>query len=78
VLNANEGITFLLVEHDVSFVKDLCERVIVLNQGRKLAEGTPAEIMTNRAVIEAYFGDDGTDPGRAPIAVPESESAGTR
>ena len=51
-----EGVAILLVEHNVQFVADLCERVVVLDQGAKLAEGSPKDIMKNRAVIEAYFG----------------------
>jgi len=60
-LNRDLGVSFLLVEHDIRFVKDLCSRVVVLNFGAKLAEGPPSEIMENEAVIEAYFGDDGDD-----------------
>ena len=59
ILNREQGVAFLLVEHDIRFVKDLCQRVLVLNYGAKLAEGTPQQIMEERAVIEAYFGDDG-------------------
>jgi ABC-type branched-subunit amino acid transport system ATPase component len=59
ILNQDQGVGFLLVEHDIRFVKDLCQRVVVLNYGAKLAEGPPEEIMDNPAVIEAYFGDDG-------------------
>lgn len=59
ILNQEQGVSFLLVEHDIRFVKDLCERVVVLNYGEKLAEGAPDAIMENDAVIEAYFGDDG-------------------
>lgn len=59
ILNRDQGVGFLLVEHDIRFVKDLCQRVVVLNYGAKLAEGPPEEIMDNPAVIEAYFGDDG-------------------
>lgn len=59
ILNKERGVTFLLVEHDIRFVKDLCDRVVVLNYGAKLAEGSPQEIMDNPAVIEAYFGADG-------------------
>lgn len=60
-LNRNEGKAFLLIEHDIRFIADLCSRVIVLNYGEKLAEGTPANIMEDDAVIEAYFGID--EPG---------------
>ncbi len=50
---------FLLIEHNIQFISDLCSRVFVLNYGQKLAEGTPQDIMANDAVIEAYFGADG-------------------
>ena len=56
-LNEQEGKTFLLVEHNINFISDLCSRVYVLNYGEKLAEGTPDEIKENDAVIEAYFGN---------------------
>lgn len=56
VLNRDRGKTFLVVEHDMRFISDLCNRVYVLNYGEKLAEGTPDEVMENEAVIEAYFG----------------------
>ena len=56
VLNQEHGKTFLLVEHDMRFISDLCSRVYVLNYGELLVEGTPAEVMANEAVIEAYFG----------------------
>lgn len=58
-LNSEQGVAFLLVEHDIRFIKDLCQRVVVLNYGEKLAEGTPEDIMNNEAVVEAYFGDAG-------------------
>ena len=51
-----DGVAILVVEHNVQFVADLCERVVVLDRGAKLAEGTPRQIMQNPAVIEAYFG----------------------
>ncbi len=51
-----EGVAILLVEHDMDFVMGLCERVIVMNFGSKLAEATPAEIGRNPAVVEAYLG----------------------
>jgi ABC-type branched-subunit amino acid transport system ATPase component len=58
-LNTRYSKTFLLIEHNIHFIADLCSRVFVLNYGQKLAEGTPEEIMEDEAVIEAYFGAEG-------------------
>lgn len=52
------GITVVLVEHDMELVMDICDRIVVLNLGQKLAEGTPREIQDNHEVIAAYLGDD--------------------
>ncbi len=60
-LNEKQKKTFLLIEHNIQFISDLCSRVFVLNYGEKLAEGSPAEIMANNAVVEAYFGADAGD-----------------
>jgi ABC-type branched-subunit amino acid transport system ATPase component len=54
-LNA-AGATFLIVEHNVEFITNLCHHVIVLDQGRKLAEGTAAEVHRDARVLEAYLG----------------------
>ncbi len=55
-LNQEQGKAFLLIEHNIQFISDLCTRVFVLNYGEKLAEGSPQEIVDNEAVIAAYFG----------------------
>ncbi len=60
-VNSEQGVAFLLVEHNVQFVADLCDRVVVLDAGGKLAEGTPSQIMDDPAVIEAYFGAPGRE-----------------
>ncbi len=55
-IRRSEGTTIMLVEHNVAMVMALCDRVVTLNFGRRIAEGTPSEVRTNPAVISAYLG----------------------
>ena len=61
----DRGITLLVVEHDMQFVGALCSEVIVLNFGRKIAEGTPEKVREDALVREAYLGTDATEQPHA-------------
>jgi branched-chain amino acid transport system ATP-binding protein len=58
VLDVNEqyGTTVVLIEHDMGVVMDISDRVVVLDYGRKIGDGTPDEVRGNKAVIDAYLG----------------------
>jgi branched-chain amino acid transport system ATP-binding protein len=55
-LRDEKNITFLLIEHNMDLIMELCDPIIVMSEGRKLAEGHPEEIRNNKEVLEAYLG----------------------
>ena len=57
-LRAEHNISVLLVEHDMPLVMGVCDRILVINQGKPIALGTPAEVKADKGVIDAYLGED--------------------
>ena len=75
-LHAERGFSLLLVEHDMQFVTDLCERITVIDFGKLLVEGTPADVRDNRDVVAAYLGTGQLSAGaRAAAATDRSTAA---
>ena len=57
--------SFLIVEHDIPVIMDISDKIVVLDFGRKIAEGTPPEVQANEAVIAAYLGTSHRTPAAA-------------
>jgi ABC-type branched-subunit amino acid transport system ATPase component/ABC-type branched-subunit amino acid transport system permease subunit len=68
------GTGVVMVEHDMSLVLEVCDRVVVLDLGRKIAEGTPAEIRTDPSVVEAYLGSTHDHPPSVLAPAPQEQA----
>jgi len=66
-IREERGITVMMIEHDMGIVMDISDHVTVLNFGRKIAEGTPAEVSANPAVVSAYLGLTEGPAARTPV-----------
>jgi len=74
------GITFLVVEHNIPLVLELCDPVVVFSRGRSIAEGPPGTIREDPVVLDAYLGDDWrpVPDGKAPNSIQTANQTGAR
>ncbi len=68
-LNREQGVSFLIIEHNMDLVAGLCNPVLVMAEGRLLTQGTPQQVLADARVVEAYLGGDAADVGAAAESV---------
>jgi branched-chain amino acid transport system ATP-binding protein len=69
-LNEEWGMTVIMIEHDIGVVMDISHRVVVLDFGKKIAEGEPGAVIDDPQVRKAYLGEDEEAPPPPPVATP--------
>jgi len=73
-INVEDGISVLLIEHDMKLVMSVAHRIVVLNFGEKIAEGSPAQIQRDPAVVAAYLGTSEEDAGELAAEAPDLQT----
>jgi ABC-type branched-subunit amino acid transport system ATPase component len=68
-LAKQHGVAVLLIEHNIDLIMEICDRVVVLDFGKQIAHGTPAEVRADPRVLKAYMGEEVEDGTQAPASI---------